>query len=47
MDEMCRNCFLFLVALAGGFIGVVLAQTSLAVLVLVCTKLDQDARQRR
>jgi hypothetical protein len=46
MHDMCHNCFLFLVALAGGFVGVMLANTSLAVLLWVCTKMEQLARQQ-
>ena len=47
MHEVCRNCFLFLVALGGGGVGMMLMNTSLAVLLWVCTKMEQDARQRR
>ncbi len=47
MNEICRTCFLFLVALGGGVVGMMLMNTSLAVLVWVCTKMEQEARQRR
>ncbi len=47
MNELCQSCHLFLVALAGGFVGVVLANTSLAMLVWVCTSMEQKAQQRR
>jgi hypothetical protein len=46
MHDICHNCFLFLVALAGGFVGVVLANTSLALVVWACSRLEQDARQQ-
>ena len=46
MNDLCHNGFLFLIALAGGFIGVVLANISLALLVWVCTRMQQEARQR-
>jgi hypothetical protein len=47
MLELSQTCFLFLVALAGGFIGVVLANTSLAVFVWVCTSTEEQARRQR
>lgn len=47
MLELSQTCFLLLVALAGGFVGVVLANTSLAVLVWVCTSMEEKARQQR
>ncbi len=46
MHELCLSCLLFIVALAGGFVGVVLAN-SLAMLVWVCTRMKQEARQRK
>jgi hypothetical protein len=46
MNELCQSCFLFLVALAGGFVGVVLANTSLAILVWVCTRIEREPRPR-
>jgi len=47
MQDVCHHCFLFLVALGGGFVGVILANACLAALVWVCTRMEQDARQRR
>jgi uncharacterized membrane protein YhaH (DUF805 family) len=47
MQEVCNSCLLFLIALAGGFIGMMMANTSVAVLVWICSGEHKSALSSR